>query len=61
LSGTKVQVRASCVARRFALGFEPGEEPTMKRKPRPKIQPVVTSWCENTQFSEGLWLQSEEL
>ena len=56
-----MQVRASCVARRFALGFEPGEEPTMKRKPRPKIQPVVTSWCENTQFSEGLWLQSEEL
>jgi len=28
----------------IALGFEPGEELTMKRKPRPKTQPVVLMW-----------------
>merc|ERR1719247_3424972 len=28
----------------IALGFEPGEELTMKRKPRPKEQPVVVNW-----------------
>jgi len=28
----------------IALGFEPGEDLTMKRKPRPKEQPVVMMW-----------------
>ena len=28
----------------IALGFEPGEELTMKRAPRPKTQPVVVMW-----------------
>jgi Ca2+-transporting ATPase len=28
----------------IALGFEPGEALTMKRKPRPKTQPVVLMW-----------------
>jgi len=28
----------------IALGFEPGEALTMKRKPRPKTQPVVVMW-----------------
>jgi len=28
----------------IALGFEPGEALTMKRKPRPKTQPVVIPW-----------------
>merc|ERR1711998_527040 len=28
----------------IALGFEPGEEMTMLRKPRPKTQPVVMMW-----------------
>lgn len=28
----------------IALGFEPGEELTMKRAPRPKSQPVVMMW-----------------
>jgi len=28
----------------IALGFEPGEENTMKRPPRPKTQPIVMMW-----------------
>jgi len=28
----------------IALGFEPGEPGIMKKRPRPKTQPVVVTW-----------------
>merc|ERR1712167_187594 len=38
----------------IALGFEPGEAMTMKRKPRPKTQPVVMSWMWRGIVANGL-------
>jgi magnesium-transporting ATPase (P-type) len=38
----------------IALAFEPGEELTMKRKPRPKTQPVVQAWMWRGIVANGL-------
>jgi P-type Ca2+ transporter type 2C len=38
----------------IALGFEPGEALTMKRKPRPKTQPVVQPWMWRGIIANGL-------
>jgi magnesium-transporting ATPase (P-type) len=40
----------------IALGFEPGEPMTMKRKPRPKTQPVVLPWMWRGIVANGLIL-----
>ena len=40
----------------IALGFEPGEELTMKRKPRPKTQPVVMMWMWRGIVANGMIL-----
>lgn len=40
----------------IALGFEPGEELTMKRKPRPKEQPIVVMWMWGGIVANGMIL-----
>jgi magnesium-transporting ATPase (P-type) len=40
----------------IALGFEPGEPMTMKRKPRPKTQPVVLNWMWRGIVANGMIL-----
>ena len=40
----------------IALGFEPGEPMTMKRKPRPKTQPVVMNWMWRGIVANGMIL-----
>ena len=40
----------------IALGFEPGEALTMKRKPRPKSQPVVQMWMWRGIVANGIIL-----
>lgn len=40
----------------IALGFEPGEPMTMKRKPRPKTQPVVMPWMWRGIVANGMIL-----
>ena len=40
----------------IALGFEPGEPMTMKRKPRPKTQPVVLDWMWRGIVANGMIL-----
>jgi magnesium-transporting ATPase (P-type) len=40
----------------IALGFEPGEELIMKRKPRPRTQPVVMMWMWRGIVANGLIL-----
>ena len=40
----------------IALGFEPGEALTMKRKPRPKEQPVVMMWMWRGIVANGMIL-----
>ena len=40
----------------IALGFEPGEALTMKRKPRPKSQPIVMMWMWRGIVANGIIL-----